>query len=123
MKRSLFIVLLSVCAHASFCQMSQSQPAIDSVSNLVIHFLQEKQADSIYAMAGEEFKSKLSQSDFKSVAESQVFVFNDFKNTTFVSTTGGINKYKVTGTPELQLLVGLDEESKLYTLLIQPFTP
>lgn len=115
--------MLCICAHASFSQMYRSQPAIDSVSNLVIHFLQEKQADSIYAMAGEDFKSKLSQSDFKSVAESQVFLINDFKNITFVSTTSGINKYKVSGSPELQLLVGLDREAKLYTLLIQPFTP
>ena len=51
----------------------------------------------------------------------QLFPLNDFKHAAFVKTTGGINKYKVAGSPELQLLVGLDAENKIETLLIQPF--
>lgn len=47
---------------------------------------------------------------------------NNFQNVTYISTTNGVNKYKVAGTPDLQLLIGLDEKNKLETLLIQPFS-
>jgi len=52
----------------------------------------------------------------------QVFPLNDFKNVTFVKTVEGINKYKVDGSPELQLLIGLDKDNKLETFLIQAFS-
>ena len=41
----------------------------------------------------------------------------------FVKTINGINKYKVEGSPELQLLISVDKENKIETLLIQPFNP
>ena len=89
---------------------------------IVIHYLQTKQTNSIYALAGENFKSKISAADFKSISETQVFPLNNFQNVTYVSTTNGINKYKVAGTPDLQLLIGLDKENKLETFLIQGYS-
>jgi hypothetical protein len=35
--------------------------------------------------------------------------------------SNGINKYKISGSPELQLLVGLNEENMIQTLMIQPY--
>jgi hypothetical protein len=123
MKKTGLTIAIVLMACAGFGQTNNNyQSTLDSISKIVIHYLQAKEADSIYALAGEQFKSKLSAADFKSVAENQVFPLNDFKNTTFISTSNGINKYKVAGTPDLQLFISLDKENKLATFLIQPFS-
>ena len=123
MKKALFTVITILIMHTGFSQVNNSnQSTLNSVSKIVIHYLQTKQSDSIYALAGESFKSQLSAENFRSISQNQVFPLNNFSNTTYVNTTNGINKYKVSGTPDLQLLIGLDKENKLQTLLIQPFS-
>ena len=105
-----------------YTAFSQNQKTLDSVSQKTIYYLQQKQADSIYALAGAKFKSQLGQPDFKNIMEGQVFPLSDFKTVAFVKTVNAINKYKVSGSPELQLLIGLDADNKLETFLIQPFS-
>lgn len=122
MKKIASILVAVVITHAGFGQTNTPVSTLDSMSAVVIHYMQAKQADSLYALAGANFRSKLSAADFKSIAEKQVFLINDFQHVTFVSTTNGINKYKVEGTPELQLLIGLDAANKLETFLIQPYS-
>ena len=123
MKKVAFTIITIFIMNACLCQTNNAyQTSLDSVSKIVIHYLQTKQSDSIYALAGEGFKSQLSAENFNSVAQGQVFPLNDFSNTTFINTTNGINKYKVAGNPVLQLLIGLDKQNKLETLLIQPFS-
>ncbi len=123
MRKAVLTFLTILILHTGFGQTNNNHTnTLDSISRVVIHYLQAKQADSIYTLGGENFKSHLTAASFKLVAENQVFKINDFMNTTFVSTTNGINKYRVAGTPELQLLIGLDKENKLETLLIQPFS-
>jgi hypothetical protein len=120
MKKIGFTIIAILIMKAAFSQTnSGNQPTLDSISKVVIHYLQAKQADSIYALAGEHFKSQLTAENFKSISEKQVFPLNDFQNVTYVSTTNGINTYKVAGTPDLQLLIGLDDKNKLETLLIK----
>lgn len=117
---TLFIVLIT---HAGFSQTNNAyQNTLDSVSKVVIHYFQAKQPDSIYALAGEKFKSQLTAENFKSVSETQIFPLNDFQHVTYISTTNGMNKYKVDGSPDLQLLISLDKDNKVETLLIQPFS-
>jgi hypothetical protein len=123
MKKIAFILVTIVITHTAFSQTNNTnQKTLDSISDVVIHYLQTKQTDSIYALAGERFKSLLSAENFKSISENQVFPLNDFQHVTFVSTTNGINKYKVAGSPDLQLLIGLDKENKLETFLIKAFS-
>jgi len=123
MKKIAFAIIAVVMIHAGFGQTNDSyQSTLDSVSKIVIHYLQTKQSDSLYALAGAQFRSQLSAESFKSISENQVFPLNDFKAITFISTTSGINKYKVGGTPDLQLLISIDKENKLETFLIQPFS-
>jgi hypothetical protein len=100
---------------------STSNSALDSISHKVIYYLQSKQPDSIYAIAGQKFKTALTKENFKSIAEGQLFPLNNFQNVVYIKTIDGINKYKVSGSPELQLLISLDKENKLETFLIQPF--
>ena len=123
MKKILFILIAILVIHTGFSQTNDAyQTTLDSISKIVIHYMQTKQADSIYSLAGERFKAQLTAENFKSISENNVFPLNDFLHVTYVNTTNGINKYKVAGTPDLQLLIGLDKENKLETLLIQPFS-
>jgi hypothetical protein len=123
MKKFVFTIAIALIMHAGFSQTNNAyQTTLDSISAVVIHYMQAKQADSIYALAGQNFKNQLTQENFKSISEQKVFPLNDFQHVSFISTTNGINKYKVAGTPDLQLLISLDKENKLETLLIQPFS-
>ncbi|HWH64177.1 MAG TPA: hypothetical protein VNS50_12920 [Ginsengibacter sp.] len=123
MKKALITIIVLLIMQAGFCQAKDaSQNLLDSMSQVVIHYFQNKQADSVYALAGQTFKSKITADNFKSISENQIFPLNNFQNVTYINTTNGINKYKVSGTPDLQLLIGLDKESKIETLLIQPFS-
>jgi hypothetical protein len=123
MKKVVFTIITVLIMHVCFSQTNSSnQTTLDSISKVVIHYLQAKQTDSIYALAGERFKSQLSAENFKSISEKQIFPLNNFQNVTYINTANGINKYKVAGTPDLQLLIGLDEKDKLETFLIQPFS-
>ena len=121
--RHLFLTVIILC----FCFLGKAQikdeaaKKIDSVAQKVIYHLQKQQPDSVYAFTAPSFQEKITAENFNSILKDQLFPLNDFKLVTFISYADGINKYKVEGTPTLQLLVGLDELNKVQTLLIQPF--
>ena len=122
MKKITGILITVFTIQCSFGQATGTAKNLtDSISLKVIHYLQNKQPDSIYNIVGEKFKSQLSNADFKNITENQVFPLNNFQKVSFVKTVNGINKYKVEGSPELQMLIGLDKENMIETFLIQPF--
>ena len=119
----MFSLIIVLVVHIGFGQTNNAyKSTLDSVSKIVIHYLQTKQSDSIYALAGANFKSQLTAESFKSISENQVYPLNDFQHVTYLNTANGINKYKIDGTPDLQLLISLDKNNKLETFLIQPFS-
>ena len=123
MKKFLFVIVIVATVNTGFGQTDKAyQVALDSVSKTVIHYLQTKQTDSLYALAGTNFKNQLNAETFKNISENQIYPLNNFQQVTFINTANGINKYKITGTPDLQLLISLDKENKLETFLIQPFS-
>ncbi len=123
MKKIMFAIIAILIINKGFSQVTTAnQNTLDSISKIAIHYLQAKEADSIYSLAGERFKSQLTAENFKSIANNQVFPLNDFQKVTFISTENGVNSYKVDGTPALKLLISLDEKNKLETFLIKPFT-
>lgn len=120
MRKTALTIVALLFLYTGFSQTSAgSTSTLDSISKVVIHYLQAKQPDSIYALAGEKFRSQLKQEDFKTISETQVFPLNNFQQVTFLSNENGINKYKVAGTPDLQLLIGLDAANKLETFLVK----
>ncbi len=121
MKKTISLLLTFFTIQFSFCQTGIPKNITDSISLEVIHYLQTKQADSIYNLAGEKFRNQIPKAEFENISENQVFPLNNFQNVSFVKTVNGINKYKVEGSPELQMLIGLDKENMLETFLIQPF--
>jgi hypothetical protein len=123
MKKMCFMLVMIASLQSGFSQTNDgNQKILDSMSQKAIYYLQQKETDSIYLMAGGNFKNNISQEDFKNIMEGQVYPLNDFKNVAFVKTVNAINKYKVNGSPELQLFIGLDRDNKLETFLIQPFS-
>ncbi len=123
MKKIMFAIIAMLIINKGFSQVNiANQNTLDSISKIVIHYLQDKEADSLYSLAGEHFKGQLTAENFKSIANNQVFPLNDFQKVTFISTENGVNSYKVDGTPALKLLISLDEKNKLETFLIKPFT-
>lgn len=123
MKR--LIILTGFCLAAIFSHaqiQDASAKKIDIAAQKIIRYLQHKQPDSIYAMAGISFRNKITQENFHAITMDQILPVNDFSNVAFVSYAKGINKYRVEGVPALQLMIGLDLQDKVETLLIQPYT-
>jgi|SRR6185437_949936 len=115
------IVIFMLVANIQAQTKTIKQLKTDSIGNKVIEYLANHQTDSIYRMCGDNFKSHISQENFENVSKNQLYLINDYKKVSFINTINGINKYKVSGKPDLQLLVGLDADFKIETLLIQPF--
>lgn len=122
MKKLIIIFLgLSFFITAQAQTKTPTELKTDSMGTKAIQYLADHKTDSLYNLTGSKFQEKVTKEDFENVSENQIYPINDFKHVTFVKTIKGINKYKVEGSPELQLLVGLDAEFKIGTLLIQPY--
>lgn len=117
------IILMFIIAGFSTKAQVKVPPALDSVAARVIHYLQQQQPDSIYRMTGKAFQEKITAENFNSISTTKIFPLNDFKNVTFEKFESGISKYQVEGEPRLQLLIGLDDEKKIQTLLVQQYMP
>ena len=103
--------------------MAQSnQQKIDSVTLLVKKYFNAKDADALYALSGEAFKSQLSAEQFKQISNNNLFPLGTMQ-TTFESNANGVNKYKAVFTTGgvLAMYVSLDNKDKLYTFLFKPY--
>lgn len=117
--------LIALCIMVSISVQAQSvqQRRNDSVFQLVQRYFNAKQADSIYALAGEKFKSALSLETFEYVAENQLFPFGQIKEASPISFVNDkVSTYKLTfNSTTLQLLLSLDAQQKLELFLFQPY--
>ena len=65
MKKIGFTIITVLIMQAGFSQTnSGNQTTLDSISKVVIHYLQAKQADSIYALSRQNFRNKLTKENF-----------------------------------------------------------
>src|SRR5579862_8146988 len=76
-----FLTILSLSVSAQSVQ----QRKIDSVFKLVVKYFDSKQADSIYALAGVEFRKALSQETFRYICENQLFPLGIIKESSLIS--------------------------------------
>jgi len=120
-----FLVIFMVSMSYAVCSNAQSMDAsgkrTDSIAKKVIQFFKIKQPDSVYAMTGKAFREKITAENFAAITTTQILPMNNFEKVSFMNHTEGINKYKVDGTPPLQLMISLDIENKIETLLVQPY--
>lgn len=111
-------IILAFCLLCSviivFAQKTQQQK-IDSVCGLIKKYWAAKNADKIYARAGEEFKQQASLADFKTACTVTLFPKGNMK-TTFESFENGTSKYKAVFTSDsLSFYLSLDNKNKLGT--------
>lgn len=113
------LCLLSVSASAQSIQQRKN----DSVFTLVYKYFNERQAESIYTLAGELFKKQLSPETFKRIADQQLFPLGPIRQSSLISFQNNkLSTYKLdfdSGT--LQLLMTLDKDDKLELFLFQPY--
>jgi CubicO group peptidase (beta-lactamase class C family) len=102
---------------------SHQQYKTDSVFVLVKKFFNTKQADSIYALTGPNFRHAVSEGQFRSLSEQQLFPLNEIKGSAVISFVNNkVSTYKlVFQSVTLQLLMSLDTENKIELFLFQPY--
>ena len=115
----LFLVTFSISVSAQSVQQRKT----DSIFKLVAKYFDSKQADSIYSLAGVEFKKALSQETFHYICENQLFPLGIIKESSLISFVNDKDAtYKlVFASGILQLQMNLDSKGKIYLFLFQPY--
>jgi len=120
--RQLIIVVLCLFSVSASAQ-SRQQLKNDSVFTLVYKYFNERQAESIYELAGEGFKKQLSAETFKYVADQQLFPLGPIRQSSLIGFQDNrLSTYKLDfDSGSLQLLLALDKNDKLDLLLFKPY--
>ncbi|MDB5203675.1 MAG: class beta-lactamase-related serine hydrolase [Ferruginibacter sp.] len=119
------LLTLFSCFSIGICIAQPKSPVelkTDSIAWKIIGMLKRGQPDSLYELTGTAFRDQISADDFRSVVIDRLLPINKFETVSYVTSMEGINKYRVEGTPVLQLLVGLDADNKISTLLVQQYS-
>jgi CubicO group peptidase (beta-lactamase class C family) len=116
---TLILCLFSVPVSAQSLQQRKN----DSVFTLVYKYFNERQAESIYELAGAAFKKQLSAETFKYIAGQQLFPLGPIRESSLISFQDNkLSTYKLDFNSEnLQLLLALDKNDKLDLLLFKPY--
>ncbi len=121
MKMIFSLLALLAINLGSFSQSQQQK--IDSVCALMKSYFNAKDADKIYALAGDDFRKQLSLANFKQICTTNLFPLGELKETVFEKYDGGTSKYKaVFATVNLDLLLSLDKTDKIELFLFRPYT-
>src|SRR3569832_1422466 len=115
----MILCLFSVSVSAQ----SRQQLKNDSVFTLIYKYFNERQAESIYSLAGDGFKKQLDAGTFKYVAEQQLFPLGPIRQSSLISFQDNkLSTYKLDfDSGSLQLLLALDKDDKLDLLLFKPY--
>ena len=117
---SIFLILVSYYTMAQ----SKEQQKVDSVFQKVKKQFNAKQADSLYALAGDEMKKVLIIETFRNICVNQLFPLGKIQQASLISFQNNkIATYKLTFSSGniLQLLISLDDTDKLQLFLFQPY--
>jgi CubicO group peptidase (beta-lactamase class C family) len=117
------IVVVCCLSFVPVSAQSHQQLKNDSVFALVKKYFNERQAESIYELAGEQFKKELSIDAFRDVATRQLFPAGPIRESSLISFVNNkMSAYKlVFDTGVLQLLMTLDKDDKLELFLFKPY--
>ncbi|MGZ3756734.1 MAG: serine hydrolase [Mucilaginibacter sp.] len=120
---SAFIFLLFMVISKITIAQSRQQQKTDSVLHLVASHLADKDADGIYALAGDAFKKELSLEAFRAVAKQQLFPLGEMRKIELTSFLNNkVATYKVQfEVLVMQVLLSLDENDKLEQFYFKPF--
>src|SRR6185312_898384 len=122
MKVNLLIaIFLAAFIFSASAQNTQFRKT-DSVFKLVKKFFNAKQADSIYSLAGEQFRKTLSKETFHYVCENQLFPVGEIKESSLLKFVNDHDAtYKLTfASATLLLDMNLDSKDKLGLFYFHP---
>ena len=122
MRSAFFILLLFIMTSAASAQ-SRQQQKVDSVFAMVKKYFNQKNADAIYNMAGDDFQKELTIDAFNDVAVKQLFPLGEIKDSPLISfVNNSVATYKLKfDAVTLQLLMSLDKKDKLQLFLFQQY--
>jgi len=122
-KRYCCVLVICFSARLLAQPLTPGEKRTDSIAQIAFRDLNNKNVDAIYALMGEDFKKRLSYSQFSNVFRGQLFPLTPFYNIIYKKTKEGIIKYQASSKDGLfQFLVGLDNENKLKTFSVNSYT-
>jgi CubicO group peptidase (beta-lactamase class C family) len=105
------------------CSAQTPQQKVDSVCVLVKKYFNEKDAQKLYDLTGENFRKRLPWETFNNVSTTNLFPLGEMKETVFEENTKGVTKYKaVFAGGNFDLVLLLDKADKLEGFLVRPYT-
>jgi CubicO group peptidase (beta-lactamase class C family) len=110
------LVIFSLCLAFTVTVAAQTsrQKKTDSVCYLITRFLSEKAYDSLYQLTGRVFRSRVSVSTFRRVAEAEFAPLGKIEKTILKGTAEGTSWYKISFPSQtLTLIISLDGQHKL----------
>lgn len=122
MKISLLVASIFIAFSLSASAQSIEQRKTDSVFQLVKRYFNTKQADSIYALAGDGFRKEISAETFNYVMNNQLFPAGQIQESSLMSFLNNkLGTYKLTfSSGSADLLLSLDDQDKIDYLQFKP---
>lgn len=121
--RALFILFLAAISYGVKAQapVTSLEKRTDVVAHKAVRLLNEHKADSVYAMAGEAFRSQISPAVWQQVYQKQLINILPIKSLTYLGSESGINKYKLTAGVTLTLNISLEGFDKIGNFSFTPY--
>jgi CubicO group peptidase (beta-lactamase class C family) len=124
---NMLILLSFLSVFACSCHLSSAQnhneDKIDSVSQLVRTYINEKKSAQIYSMSGQAFRKALSSDAFETWCTGNLFPLGTVKECQLEKSAQGVNQYRIViGSSTLSFLLSLDTLGKIETFLFRPYT-
>jgi hypothetical protein len=118
-----FFGFMSVIASAQTLPTAgvSSTTQLDSLTKLAQRFINNNQADSLYTIMGDTFKSQISPDKLKEVMSQITGQLGKWTATESRGTQGGIARYKATfALAPLDFYISQDKQGKVETFLFKP---
>lgn len=117
------VLLTIICIALSQFLFAQNHTKMDSVVSIIAQHFNNKDADALYSMTGELFRSKLPHDQFTKIATDRLFPAGKISSTEFQKEAFGIAHYKLDfENGQLEMLVSLDETGRLKTFGFKPYS-
>ncbi len=117
---NLLFLITTFLAQAAHAQSAAAN--IEAMKAKVVKFFNASQPDSLYALAGKDFRKALSYEQFEAISNNQLFPLGPIQETVFERMNGAVAIYKLEmEAGKFQLLFSLDAEVKLKVFLVRPY--
>ncbi len=121
MKKLLIVNIICLYSFTSYCQNVQ-QNKIDIIKDKVVKYFNNQNADSLYSLAGKDFKKQLNEEIFKTICNTNLFPLGKIKLASFEKFENGVSKYKTEfDAATLSMFISLDDEDLLNIFLFKPY--